>query len=290
MNSVVGLGYVGRHLLARLDAPISVLTRSSEKAEMLRAEGMVAHVGDLDDPTSLESFGGGIDCLWYFAPPASVGVEDTRMANLLVRLAGDPPKRIVYISTSGVYGDCEGQWVDENSVTKPVLARALRRRNAEEQLSRFSVQHGMCLVILRVPGIYGEGRLPLARIRAGVVMVCAEEAPYTNRVHVYDLVSACLQAASLNTEGVFNVSDNEPSTMTDYFNAVADAAGLDRPECVPLTEAASVLSSGMMSYLQESRRLDNTKMREVLGVVLKYPALGDGLKAIAANGKLTYQR
>ncbi|MGV6857802.1 MAG: SDR family oxidoreductase [bacterium] len=281
MNSLVGLGYVGEYLLKRWQGPVEVLTRSEAKAKTLASEGHSVWVGDLDEPASLGEMGFGADCLWYFTPPPRTGVLDTRVEGLLEGLTKKPPKRIVYISTSGVYGDCAGRWVDESTEVKPVFDRAKRRLDAERRLQAFGERWGTEVVILRVPGIYGPNRLPVERIRGGLTMVCEQEAPFTNRIHVEDLAMACEYAArSEAPPGVYNVADNEPSTMTHYFNAVADLYFLPRPPCVPLEEAENVLSPGMLSYLQESRRLVNSRMQHVLGVRLTYPSLADGLASI----------
>ncbi len=283
MNSLVGLGYVGRHLLDRLQQPLQVLTRDEEKARKLAADGHTVWVGDLDERASLGEMGQGADCLWYFTPPPREGVTDSRVGNLLAMMEEKPPRRIVYISTSGVYGDCGGAWVDETAPVNPVFDRAKRRLDAERRFSDFAQRHSIPLVILRVPGIYGPGRVPIARIRGGVTMICEDEAPFTNRIHVEDLAAACERAAHPDTQaGIYNIADDQPSTMTHYFNAVADVYGEPRPPCVPLARAEEVLSAGMLSYLQESRRLDNRKMREQLGVVLRYPSLTDGLAALSS--------
>jgi nucleoside-diphosphate-sugar epimerase len=131
-----------------------------------------------------------------------------------------------------------------------------------------------------VAGIYGPGKLPLARLRRGEPTVRESEAPYTNRIHIDDLVRVCLAALARGGDGeVYNVSDGVPGNMTDYFNQVADWAGLPRPPQIPLAEATDRLSAGMLSYLQESRRLDSGKLRRELGVALRYPDLASGLAA-----------
>ncbi len=219
--------------------------------------------------------------LLHCAPPSPHGTDDTRTAHLLAALDSAPPRRMVYISTSGVYGDCGGAWVDETRPVHPGNARSRRRADAETQLGAYASRHGIPLVILRVPGIYGAGRLPLERLRRGEPVVCAQEAPWSNRIHQDDLARIAFRAAQDDAPpGIYNASDDVPSSMTDYLCCVADAAGLPRPPSVSLDEARQTFSPGMLEYLNESRRLDNRRMKEVLGVRLHYPALAEGLARI----------
>jgi nucleoside-diphosphate-sugar epimerase len=237
-------------------------------------------VADLDGP-ELPPFPAPEGRVFYLAPPPEGGDTDPRLARALgaLRPVG-LPLRLVYISTTGVYGDCGGAWVDETRPASPTADRALRRLDAERRLQAWSLESGAEIVILRVAGIYGPDRLPLGRIRQGLPVVRAEEAPFTNRIHEDDLVQVCAAAMERPVAGeVFNVSDGRPGTMAEYFDAVADLAGLRRPPKIAMAEAAARLSPGMLSYMQESRRLRNDKMLERLGVVLRYPTLEQGLAA-----------
>lgn len=193
---------------------------------------------------------------------------------------GHAPARVVLISTTGVYGDCGGDWVDETRPLDPQADRARRRVDAESQLAGCCTSLGIPFWILRVPGIYGPGRLPEERLRQGLPVLVEQDAPWSNRVHVDDLVSACLAAGAGRGEpGIYNISDGHPSTMTDYFNRVADVLGLPRPPQVSRSQAARDMSAGMLSYLAESKRITNRRMREVLGVEPRYPDLAQGLPA-----------
>ena len=188
------------------------------------------------------------------------------------------PARLVYISTTGVYGDCGGAWVDEDRSVQPQADRARRRWDAEQTLAQWRDTAGAALVTLRVAGIYGPGRLPLEHIRSGLPLVRPEDAPWSNRIHAEDLVAACIAAMERGADGaVYNACDGNPSTMADYFYQVADAAGLPRPPVIPLAEAQGLLSAGMLSYMRESRRLSNRRLIEELGVSLRYPSLHEGL-------------
>jgi nucleoside-diphosphate-sugar epimerase len=280
---IIGCGYLGtRVALARRrqGVPVTGVVRSTASAEGLRAAGIAAAVLDLDQPLT-DAPGLRDTELFYFAPPPGEGVEETRVRQLIAGFEQfGQPRRVVYLSTTGVYGDCAGAWVDETRPVNPRVDRARRRWDGEQRFAAWSRATGGELVILRVAGIYGPGKLPLARLRRGEPTLRESEAPYTNRIHIDDLVRVCLAALARGGDGeVYNVSDGAPGNMTDYFNQVADWAGLPRPPQIPLTEATDRLSAGMLSYLQESRRLDSGKLRRELGVELRYPDLASGLAA-----------
>jgi nucleoside-diphosphate-sugar epimerase len=214
--------------------------------------------------------------LFYFVPPPTAGREDSRVARLLARMS--LPARVVYLSTSGVYGDCQGQWVDELRTPAPEVDRARRRLDAEQRWRDWCEAKGVELVILRVAGIYGPGKLPQKRLQSGEPMVGEAESPITNHIHSLDLVQICLAAMQRGRAGaIYNVSDGHPDTMTSYFNQVADFLGLPRPPLISMAQARQRLSPGMLSYLRESRRLSNRKMLEELGVILRCPDLQHGL-------------
>ncbi|MES9856917.1 MAG: SDR family oxidoreductase [Sedimenticola sp.] len=278
---IVGCGYLGQKVVQeqqKQGVGSICMVRSDASAEALGERGFKVVQADLDaadlPPLPLK----GTE-LFYFAPPQPRGVEDSRVAHLLAACDRQGvPRRIAYLSTTGVYGDCGGDWVDETRAVNPVAERALRRRDAEQRFHQWCQSRPTQLVILRVAGIYGPGKLPLERLRKGLPMVREEEAPYTNRIHVDDLVQVCLAAMERGADGeVYNVSDGQPGNMTDYFNRVADRAGLARPPLISLADGEERLSSGMISYMRESRRLGNRKMLRELGVVLSYPDLDRGL-------------
>jgi nucleoside-diphosphate-sugar epimerase len=285
---IVGCGYVGRRLARHyLDRgqEVTGLVRSDESRAALAAEGIPALSADLATG-SLRHLALAGERVFHLAPPPAKGEVDVHTRRLVAAFgAGGGPRRLVYLSTTGVYGDCGGAWVDETWPPAPGVDRARRRWDAESSLRRWSGETGGELVILRVAGIYGPGRLPLERIRRGLPLVSEAESPFSNRVHVDDLVAACAAAMERGRPGgVYNVCDGNPSTMTDYFFRVADAVGLPRPPVIPLDEAAAELSAGMLSYLRESRRLSNRRMREELGVTPRYPDLAAGLAACLADG------
>jgi len=279
---IIGCGDIGTRVAAgcvvRGDS-VSALVRSAARIPILRAAGVVTVSGDLDDAPSLAGLPAQRALLYYFAPPPEQGNTDPRMGRLLHAVTQSVlPHKIVYISTSGVYGDHQGGWVGEDTPPNPQTARARARLDAETRLLGWGRTHAVPVVILRVGGIYGPGRLPVERLRRGEPVLRREDAPFTNRIHADDLAQVCLAAAEHGGAGrIYNVCDGEHSTMTDYFNAVADRLGLARPPQITLAEAQHVLSPGMLSYLNESRRMDNRRMREELGVVLRYPNLAAGL-------------
>lgn len=281
---IIGCGDLGTRLAHHYlneGGAVTGVTRTPEGLARLTAAGIPGirrdlAVDDLDDLAFADAR------IFHCAPPPASGVLDPHTRRLVAAFerAGHPA-RIVYIGTTGVYGDCGGRWIDETHPVQPVAERSQRRWDAEQRLREWAQASGRDLVILRVAGIYGPGRLPIERIRAGTPMVRPEESPYTNRIHVDDLVSVCVAAMARGTPGaVYNVCDGHPSTMTQYFLDVAAAAGLPNPPLIGLDEAAGRLSSGMLSYLSESRRLDNRRLLDELGVRLRYPTLADGLRAI----------
>jgi nucleoside-diphosphate-sugar epimerase len=236
---------------------------------------------DLDRPfTAAELDADGRE-LYYFAPPPATGDTDPRVAAICSVMRGaHRPRKLVYISTTAVYGDCKGRWIDETAPLEPGTARGRRRLDAERQWLAWGKQQQVPVVLLRVPGIYGPAKLPVQRLRQGLPVLAEDQAPFTNRIHADDLASACLAAMQHGADGeAYNVSDGHPTNMTDYFNRVADLLGLRRPPVVDRATAERELTASMLSFLSESKRLDNTKMREKLGVKLRYPRLEDGLAA-----------
>jgi len=283
---IVGCGEVGTRLAQRLLArgeAVRGLVRSITSAARLAAVGVPSVVYDLMTPDAAPAglVTAGVD-LFHFAPPPEQGVLDLHTRHLVALFAhSGNPRRIVYISTTGVYGDCRGAWIDETQPVQPQAERSQRRWDAEQTLQHWRERSGGEVVIVRVAGIYGPGRLPLARLRQGLPLVRPAEAPYSNRIHVEDLVTVCDAARERGVDGaVYNACDDAPSTMTEYFLAVAAAAGLPAPPLLPLAEASAQVSAGMRSYHAESWRISNRKLREELGVVLQYPDLAAGLRSL----------
>lgn len=280
---IVGCGYLGRRVAALEQAEgahVTGVVRSAESARALEAAGIEARIADLDAPETLAALPLHGARVYYLAPPPSSGATDPRIEALLAQADRDAarPQRVVLLSTTGVYGDCHCEWVDERRAPRPQADRARRRLAAEQTLQAWAARTGVAAVILRVPGIYGPGRLPVERLRKGSPVLQEDQAPFSNRIHVDDLARACLAAARRGRPGaVYNASDGHPTTMTDYFFQVADALGLARPPVLDREQARGELSAGMLSYLAESKRIDNRRLREELGVELQYPDLARGL-------------
>ncbi len=281
---IIGCGDIGRRV-ARLalaeEAAVHGLVRSAEHAAELEKLGIRPIIADLDDPATLTGLPTGGATLFYFAPPPGGGFSDPRARNLCAAIArGEEPARVVYMSTSGVYGDSGGELVTEETPPDPQTSRGKRRLDAETAFREWGKERGVTVVILRVTGIYGPGRFPVSQLAGGQPVLFEEIAPLTNRIHQDDLARVCLAAAAKGEDGdIFNVSDGHPTTMTHYFNSVADLLGYPRPRQVTMEEARQVMSPLMLSYMAESRRLDNGKMLGKLGIELLYPDLEAGLRS-----------
>lgn len=282
---IVGCGDVGCRLGLRLLAAglqVRGLVRSARTAAALRSLGIVPIEADLDAPLTevlAASVAEGIDWLFQFAPPPNAGDGDPRTRGLLAALT-QPPQRLVYLSTSAVYGDCGGAWIDEQAALAPKSARGFRRLDAERAVLDYASQHGSAAMILRVPGIYGPGRLPLERLRSGAPVLRAEEAPYTNRIHADDLAAAAERVAERGQPGAaYNISDGHPTSMTDYFLRCAQLLGLPAPPTVDLAEARRSFSPMLLSFLEESKRLSNRRLVEELGWQPAHASLAEGLPA-----------
>lgn len=286
---IVGCGDIGRRvgrLLSAAGRKVIGVVASEESAAKLEEAGIRPLVANLNDPDELHDLPTAGALVFYFAPPPGGGITDPKVCNFCALASGErAPKRLIYISTSGVYGDCGGAMVTEETPANPQTARAKRRYDAEQTLLRWGAEQGVSVIILRVTGIYGPGRIPISRLIDGHPLLRLEESAPTNRIHADDLALVCVAAAEKGEAGeIFNVSDGHPSTMTEYFLTVAEVAGLPRPPLVSMEEARRVMTPLMLSYLGESRRMDNTRMLERLEVKLRYPTLAEGLPASLAEG------
>lgn len=276
---IIGCGDIGRRLAdLYTDENISGFVSSIESAIKCKQHSIKVNILDLDSDYSLNAKDFADANIYYFAPPPANGAKDTRLKRFLTKLTINP-NRVVLISTTGVYGDSKGAWIDEDTPINPQADRAVRRVSAEQILQRWSDANNTNYMILRVPGIYAEDRLPIARLTKGLPIVNADEAGFTNRIHADDLALACKAAMESSTKNhIINITDGNPSTMTDYFNHIADYANLPRPPQISMAEAEQTLSAGMVSYLRESRRIKNDKMLSMLPIKLIYPSLAAALK------------
>ena len=281
---IAGCGYVGWRLIDALPtgSRIGALSHSAKNSAALQRRGIGTTRADLDRDTVLNLPALTDSSLYYFIPPPSNGTQDPRLQRFLAALDTLPaaalPQRIILISATGVYGDCGGDWVDEQRPPAPDTDRGHRRLHAETTLVDWGRRHRVATIVLRVAGIYGPARLPIARLQQGLPVLREQDAPWSNRIHIDDLIQACLAAARHGVAGhCYNIADGHPSTMSDYFFQVAKLLGLAQPPGITLQQARQQMSPGMLSYLAESRRLDNRRLREQLRVTLHYPNLASGL-------------
>jgi nucleoside-diphosphate-sugar epimerase len=275
---IAGCGDIGLRVARRLreaGGEVTAILRDPQKRTPLDALGATVRIEDLDRPQDA----GDWPWLFWFAPPPGDGAADARLRGWLT-VQGGHIGRIVYISTSGVYGDCEGRWIDESEPLKPQSARARRRVDAEAALAQWASARGTEHVMLRVPGIYGPGRWPLQRLRAGTPVLREADSPFSNRVHAEDLAAAAVLAAQRGRDGsAYNIADGAPTTMADYFMRCARRFGLPEPPAVDRDEARRVFTPAMWSFMEESKRLRIDRARAELGFVPAYPDLAAGLAA-----------
>lgn len=281
---IIGCGDIARRAIPALVRHYRVYAavRSPVRNTELRTLGVTPILADLDQPRSLRRLGGVGDIVLHLAPPNEQGHRDQRTRALVAALtyAKILPRRLIYISTSGVYGNCKGALVAEESGMHPQTPRAKRRADAERVLCQFGRRHGVATSILRVPGIYAANRLPLDRLKRGDPLLRADEDVYTNHIHADDLAAIVIQAITRGRPGrAYNAVDDSMQKMGDYFDLVADACGLPRAPRVTRIEAERRLSPAMLSFMGESRRLTNRRMKRELGVKLRYPTVAEGLAA-----------
>ena len=300
---IIGCGDVALRTLPLLRAHYRfyALIRNPAHAERLRALNVTPILGDLDQRASLRKLAGVADIVLHFAPPPAnqtpprspslplagegwrggknVENRDTRTQNLLAALArGRLPTQLIYISTSGVYGDCAGAWVTETTPLNATNPRALRRVDAEQQVRAWARRNQVRASILRVPGIYAFDRLPVERLRVGTPAICCDEDSYSNHIHADDLARiavATLRYGAANR--LYQTTDDEPMKMGDYFDAVADAFHLPRPPRLSRSEVKNLVSPMLWSFMNESRRLSNQRMKQELKIQLRYPTLNSVL-------------
>lgn len=281
---IIGCGDIGTRC-ARLLLPkhrIFALARNAAAANRLHAEGIMPIPGDLDQAASLQRLAGVADWVLHFAPPSPAGRHDLRTRNLLSVLGKRAilPRRLVYISTSGVYGDCGGAVIDETRTPHPDTARGVRRLDAETQVRRWGCRHGIATPIVRAPGIYALDRLPLERLRQGTPVLHAEDDVFTNHIHADDLALIAVHALRHGRAGrVYHASDDSVLKMGDYFDRVASAFGLPYPPRISRSVAETSLPASRLSFMQESRRMTNVRIKHELRVCLNFPDVDTTLNA-----------
>jgi nucleoside-diphosphate-sugar epimerase len=287
---IIGCGDVGLRVARQLPPRVRVLalTSSSEKIPLLRVSAITPLAGNLDQPDTLRRLAGLATRVIHLAPPPGENLpdwrRDPRTLALLraLRLRG-LPQSLVYGSTSGVYGNCDGAWASEARSVNPHTPRAQRRVDAEQQLRFFGRSSGVRVHTLRIPGIYApdrDGGTPRTRLLKGTPVLQQQDDVYTNHIHADDLARACLAALWRGKpQRITNASDDTQLKMGDYFDLAADLYGLPRPQRVPRSTAQDQLPLMLLSFMGESRRLDNTRLKRELRLVLRYPTVAQGLAA-----------
>jgi len=286
---IIGCGDIARRALPWLVKHYRVYAavRSDARHRELRAMGVTPLRADLDKPRTLRRLAGIGNLILHFAPPQESGLQDARTRALLAALSTGKilPRRLVYISTSGVYGDCGGAWVSEERPAHPQTPRARRRTDAEARLRRFGCTRRVAVSILRAPGIYAGDRLPLARLKRGLPLLQENEDIYTNHIHADDLAAIARRTLSHGRPGrIYNASDESVLKMGEYFDLIADRFGLPHATRLPRKEVEQRLSPAMLSFMGESRRLTNRRIKRELGVRLKYPNVDSALGGLLPEG------
>ncbi len=287
---IIGCGDVGLRVVQQLPmatgrgVQVMALTSSPERVADLRQRGVVPLVGNLDNPASAYRLAGIAHRVIHLAPPQGEGWQDARTRALLAVLARrTAPTDLVYASTSGVYGDCEGAWVNETRAVQARSARAIRRIDAEARVRHFGRSHHLRTSSLRIPGIYAldrDGGTPAARLKKGTPVLRAQDDVFTNHIHADDLARACIAALWRGrAQRVYNVNDDTVLKMGDYFDLAADILQLPRPPRVPRSTAQEQLPLMLLSFMNESRRLVNRRMKEELRIQLRHPTVHSGLSA-----------
>jgi nucleoside-diphosphate-sugar epimerase len=269
---VAGTGYTGRRVLERLpEGEVAGLSRSAVDT------ARPFHEFDFDQPQPLPLELPDRYAVLYTCPPG--GEDDERLQRFL-SLLEPAPTRFVYISTTGVYGDCQGAVVSEDTAVAANNGMARARVRAESVLSNAARNAGYALVILRAPGIYGPGRLPLERLEEGGAFLTEEDASPGNRIHVDDLASCCIAALGEDAPaGIYNVGDGDNRSATWFAHEVARQAALPEPRLISRAQAEQEFSPARLAFLSSSRIVDTRKMREVLGVTPRYSNPEDGIRA-----------
>lgn len=283
---IVGCGDVGMRVVKLLRGRwrLIALTSSAARCAELRAAGVLPLIGNLDSPATLARLAGLADALLHLAPPPASGATDPRTAHLLQALARKGRvRRIVYGSTSGVYGDCDGARFDETRAVNPATDRARRRVDAERRLRWYGRAFGARVSVLRIPGIYAGDRAgghPRERLARGAPVLAADHDVFTNHIHADDLARACVAALHRGwPQRVIHASDDTELKMGDYFDLAAALEGLPRPRRITREQAQGELSPMQLSFMGESRRLVNTRLKRELQLRLRYPTVAQGLVA-----------
>jgi nucleoside-diphosphate-sugar epimerase len=276
---ILGCGDVGMRLLplVRDRFRVFAVTSQASRRGELRDAGAVPVVADLDKPADLQRLAGLARTIVHLAPPQPEGLKDRRTRNLTAILPDQA--RLVYVSTTGVYGNCDGALIDETRQVRPHNARARRRVDAEQVLRAWGRRSNSRLAVLRVPGIYAADRLPIERLKKGTPALLPEDDVFTNHIHADDLARIIALALFRAMPGrIYHAVDDSEMKMGEYFDAVAQAFQLPKPPRLPREELSNVVSPMLLSFMSESRRLSNRRIKSELGVRLRFPQVSDALQ------------
>lgn len=284
---IIGCGDIGLRVAKQLSRShrVFALTSQQSRFQELREVGATPILGNLDQPESLWRLAGLAQTVIHLAPPQNSGNRDCRTRNLIRILAqgSNAVRRLIYISTTGVYGDHRGAKVSEITPVNPQSERAKRRLDAERVLRLWGPANGVAVTILRVPGIYATDRLPIERLESKTPALVAEEDAYSNHIQSDDLARlVCAAVYHGKPQRIINACDGGETKMGDYFDEVADAFGLQRPARLPGNELQKIVSPMLWSFMRESRRVTNARLHE-LKTPLRYPSVGHFLKTISKN-------
>ncbi len=284
---IIGCGDIGLRVAKQLcrNYRVFALTSQQSRFSELRGLGITPILGDLDKPETLWRLSGLAETVIHLAPPQNIGHRDSRTRNLTRILAQGPASlsRLIYVSTTGVYGDHKGGRVSEITPVNPQSERAKRRVDAERVLRLWGPAHGVAVTILRVPGIYAANRLPVERLQARAPALISDEDAYSNHIQSDDLARlVCAAVYHGKPQRIINTCDGSETKMGDYFDEVADAFGLERPARIPAAELQKIVSPMLWSFMRESRRVTNTRLPE-LKTPLRYPSVAVFLKTISKN-------
>ena len=282
---IIGCGDVGQRVVrVQRHVRVVALTSSPERMAALRGQGVTPVVGNLDVPASLQRLAGWATRVLHLAPPPLQGSTDPRtlaLTRLLMRRSA--PLSVVYGSTSGVYGDCAGAWVNENRMVNPITPRAQRRVDAEARVRHMGRLRSSAIrvSVLRIPGIYApdrEGGTPRERLLRGTPVLAQADDVFTNHIHADDLARACQMALWRGQpQRVYNVNDDSQMLMGDYFDMAAGLYDLAKPPRISRAQAQTELPAMQLSFMSESRRMVNTRMKRELRLQLRYADVKDGL-------------
>ena len=284
---IVGCGDIGLRVAKQLcrNYRVFALTSQQSRFSELRGIGITPILGDLDKPETLWRLSGLAETVIHLAPPQNIGHRDSRTRNLTRILAQGPASvsRLIYVSTTGVYGDHKGGRVSEITPVNPQSERAKRRVDAERVLRLWGPANGVAVTILRVPGIYAANRLPVDRLQTRTPALIPDEDAYSNHIQSDDLARlVCAAVYHGKPQRIINTCDGSETKMGDYFDEVADAFGLERPARMPAAELQKIVSPMLWSFMRESRRVTNTRLPE-LKTPLRYPSVAVFLKTISKN-------